>query len=108
MSYNHIFKKIRVGTVVKDGKGIVVSVATSTSHWQRTDEMARQQAAPFLAAVDDFKGGIEQGTSEICARESQHVSPADKRNHFTAVQLAEVAPDDKVPSDGKSTHVPVK
>lgn len=46
-------------------------------------------------------------TSETLHRESQHTS-SDPRDHYTGVQLREVAADDNIPTDGKSSHFVAK
>ncbi|KAK1086661.1 hypothetical protein LTR33_001461 [Friedmanniomyces endolithicus] len=106
-SFNKILKKVRVGTVAKDGKEIVLSVATSTSNWNRTEDMAKQQGSAFKAAVENSLNVVGRDTKEISSRESKHTS-SDPRDHYTGVQLREVAPDDNVPTDGKSSHFEAK
>lgn len=68
MSFNKILKKVRVGTVQKDGKDIVLSVATSTSNWNRTEDMAKQQGSAFKAAVQNSLDVVGSDTKEICSR----------------------------------------
>ena len=67
-SFNKILKKVRVGTVTKDGKEIVLSVATSTSNWNRTEDMAKQQGSAFKAAVENSLNVVGRDTKEICSR----------------------------------------
>lgn len=65
---NYIFKKIRVGKVVKDGKEIVLSVATKTQAWTRTEEVAKEQGSEFLAVIEDKINQVSSDTREICSR----------------------------------------
>lgn len=98
MSYNQILSKKTVGTVVKNGREITISVATRTSKWFRLDIGVDAIANPFVAAVEDFKGELPEDTQDVCARswvirsslsntnpgnrESEHTSK-DPRQHFT-------------------------
>ncbi|KAL1584160.1 hypothetical protein WHR41_07281 [Cladosporium halotolerans] len=102
----YIFKKIRVGTVVKDGKEIVLSVATKTQAWTRT-EVAKGQGWGFRAAVEKTLDQVASDTREICSRDSVHPS-TDPRQYYSALELKKVAPDDDIPKDGKITHFLVK
>lgn len=64
---NYIFKKIRIGTVVKDGKEIGLSIATKTQAWTRT-EVAKGQGWGFRAAVEKTLDQVASDTREICSR----------------------------------------
>lgn len=65
---NYIFKKIRVGKVVKDGKEIVISVATKTQAWTRPEEVAKNQGPEFRAVIEDKINEVYSDTREICSR----------------------------------------
>ncbi|KAE8146936.1 hypothetical protein BDV25DRAFT_43552 [Aspergillus avenaceus] len=100
MSYNKILSKKTVGTIVKNGKEITISVATRTEKWMRPDVAVDAIADPFTEAVDGFTGNLPENTKDICAREAQHTSQ-DPRDHFTGVCF-----DSK--NQGKSVHFPIK
>ncbi|RKF56524.1 hypothetical protein OnM2_080057 [Erysiphe neolycopersici] len=99
--YNKIFTKMFVSKVVKDGKTVVVSAATETSHWKRNEAMA-QKVGEFLEdSLGNWSGQLPEGTVEICSRETEHTSPHDKRKHITAVCF-------DAKGNGETVHVPVK
>jgi hypothetical protein len=68
MSYNKIFAKTTLGTILKDGATIVVSAATETSQWKRPDFVAEAIKAPLTAAIQKYPKALPVGTVEVCAR----------------------------------------
>lgn len=117
-SINNIISKKIVSTIVKDGKSVVVSAATETSHWKRPDSMAQKVGSVLKESLESWGGKLPEDTKEVCSRlehyvtdaatwlilvfrESDHKSDADKRDHITAVCF-----DSK--DQGKTIHVPVK
>ena len=74
MSFNQVPKKVCVGTLQEDGKAIVLSVATSTSKWDRREEMAKKQESAFKAAVQNSLDVVSNDTKEICSKQVTHYS----------------------------------
>lgn len=89
-----------LGIITKGGKEITLSAATETSTWARPDFVAEAIKAPFEQAVQAYAGPLPSDTKEICARESDHMSEGDSRDHFTGVCL-----DSK--GNGTTVHFPV-
>lgn len=66
---NLIKTKVRVGSIIKNGKEIVCSVATETSSWTRPEEIAQKQGPAFLKALERMApGSIGSDTKEIFER----------------------------------------
>jgi hypothetical protein len=68
MSFNQIIKKTVTGTIVKNGKQYVLSVATHTDHWVRPECIVQDIGDRFYKAVDAWDGSLPENTAEICAR----------------------------------------
>jgi len=68
MSFNRVIKKIPVGSIIKEGQEITISVATQTSNWARPESIALQQGPGFQKAVEASKSLVPQGTKEVCQR----------------------------------------
>jgi hypothetical protein len=68
MSCNQILSKKTIGTIVKNGREIAISVATCTSKWIRPDVGVDAITNPFTAAVEDFKDELPGDTHDVCAR----------------------------------------
>jgi hypothetical protein len=68
MSYNWIFQKKMLDTIMKGGKEIKLSAATQTSSWKRPDVVALELREPLKKAVQNFSGELPNGTTEICVR----------------------------------------
>ncbi len=66
--FNKIFAKKIVDTVVKDGKSIVISAATETTHWRRLDSVAASAGDAVKTAVISSSEPLPAGTVEVCAR----------------------------------------
>jgi hypothetical protein len=64
--FNNIFAKKIVDTVVKDGKSIVISAATETTHWRRLDSVAASAGAAVKTAVLSSPKALPAGTVEVC------------------------------------------
>jgi hypothetical protein len=65
---NKIASKKLVGSVVKDGKTVVVSAATKTSTWTRTDAMAQKVGETLMENLKNFEGPLPKDTEEVCSR----------------------------------------
>jgi hypothetical protein len=68
MSYNHIIKKKVLGSVISGGKMLVLSAATETDHWKRTEFMADKLKGPLEEAVESSSEKIPSWADEVCAR----------------------------------------
>jgi hypothetical protein len=68
MSFNQIFAKKAVGTIVKDGTMIILSVATKTSQWDRPDALVQPVGDSLTRSVSQWDGPVPTGTKEICVR----------------------------------------
>lgn len=68
MSFNKILKKVPVGSIIKDGQEITLSVATETSKWIRPENIAKAQGPGFKEAVESSKHLVPQGTKDVCQR----------------------------------------
>ncbi|KAL5344931.1 hypothetical protein ACLOAV_009884 [Pseudogymnoascus australis] len=64
MSFNKILKKVPVGSIIKAGQEIKLSVAIETSEWMRPDSIAIQQGPGFKTAVEASKYLVPEGTKE--------------------------------------------
>jgi hypothetical protein len=96
---NTIISKKIVTNLIKNGTHISISAATKTSAWKRPSPLVTQAALALRKSVEAYNGKLPTGTVEICSRESAHRSPADPRNHITAVCFDEKG---KV----KTVHIP--
>ena len=68
MSFNKILKRVPVGSIIKDGQEVTLSVATETSKWIRPESIAKGQGPGFKAAVEASKHLVPQGTKDVCQR----------------------------------------
>ncbi|KAK2811970.1 hypothetical protein FQN50_001677 [Emmonsiellopsis sp. PD_5] len=101
MSFNKVLAKKTIGTIVKDGMTVTLSVATRTTAWARTDTAAETAGDTLKKAVSEWKEPLPSGTVDICSRETAHSNEdGDKREHLTVVCFNEEG-------EGKSRHVPV-
>jgi len=71
MSFNKILKRAAVDTIVKDGKSIVVSAATETTNWRRTDAIATTAGTALKDSLASYSKPLPEGTKEVCSRYSQ-------------------------------------
>jgi hypothetical protein len=72
MSYNQIIKKQVLGTIIKNGKEVSLSVATETTHWKRPEFIPDTMKTKVTKAVMDFPGQLPAGTGEVCIRYMRH------------------------------------
>lgn len=68
MSYNQILKRKIIGSILKNGKEIKLSVATETSHWKRPECVADGMADRVINIVQSYSKPLPHGTSEVCIR----------------------------------------
>ncbi|KAI0531684.1 hypothetical protein GGR58DRAFT_492798 [Xylaria digitata] len=101
MSFNRILSKSVVGSAIKDGKRITLSVATETSHWKRPDVSIDPVGNILQKSLENYKPALPAGTTDVCLRESVHQSDADKRDHLTVVCIKENG-------DVQTVHIPVE
>jgi hypothetical protein len=68
MSYNQIIKNVAVGSIVKSGKELTLSVATKTSYWIRPDNTAYVVGERLKKLAEKFTGPLPEKTVEMVAR----------------------------------------
>lgn len=68
MSFNQIIAKKVIGTAVKDGTTVTLSVATRTTHWMRADMAVQKVGSVLSKAIPDWKEPLPADTKEICSR----------------------------------------
>jgi hypothetical protein len=68
MSFNQILAKKLVGTAVKNGATVKLSVATKTTHWTRPDFTADKVGAVLTKSLSNWKEPLPNDTQEICSR----------------------------------------
>lgn len=68
MSFNQILAKKLIGTAVKDGAAVKLSVATSTTYWTRPDLAADKAGAVLTKSLPNWKEPLPDDTQEICSR----------------------------------------
>jgi hypothetical protein len=65
---NKIVSRKVVDTVVKDGSTVLISAATETLTWKRTEAMAEKVGGDLKNAVGGWDGKLPPGTTEVCSR----------------------------------------
>ncbi|KAE8557556.1 hypothetical protein TMatcc_005016 [Talaromyces marneffei ATCC 18224] len=100
MSFNKILAKKVVGTALKDGVNVTLSVATKTSHWERPEFVVDTVGDVLKKSVASWTERLPADTKEICSRESEHTSDSDPRSHLTVVCF-------NSQGEGTTRHVPV-
>lgn len=65
---NKILNKVNIGKVKKDGQEILVSIATNTEAFRRTEEFARQMGPRLLGVLQNDIGKVAPGTKECIVR----------------------------------------
>lgn len=68
MSFNQILAKKLVGTAMKDGATVKLSVATRTTYWTRPDLAADKVGTVLSKSLTDWKEPLPNDTQEICSR----------------------------------------
>jgi hypothetical protein len=68
MSFNKIISKKIIGTALKDGATITVSVATKTTMWTRADFAAEKVGLVLSRSLSDWKEPLPTDTQEVCSR----------------------------------------
>ena len=68
MSYNQIISKKTIGTIIKNGREITISVATKTSQWIRPDATVDAVGDAFAKAVEGYNGELPVDTKDVCVR----------------------------------------
>jgi hypothetical protein len=68
MSFNKIIAKKVIGTAIKDGAVVTLSVATKTSNWERPDIVADQVGSVLKRSLADWKDPLPTDTKEVCSR----------------------------------------
>lgn len=68
MAYNHVLKKKFIGTTVREGQKLILSVATKTSLWERPDFAADISGATLTYSLSEYKGTLPKDTIEVCSK----------------------------------------
>lgn len=68
MSFNKILAKKLVGTSVKDGAAVSLSVATRTTYWTRPDFAADKVGDVLTKSIASWTEPLPDDTQEICSR----------------------------------------
>jgi len=63
---NLVYAKKVVGSVLKNGKEIIVSAATETSLWKRPEEAADKIGKEMIDNSEDWVDQLPEGTKEVC------------------------------------------
>ncbi|KAI1405312.1 hypothetical protein F4819DRAFT_444779 [Hypoxylon fuscum] len=80
-----VTKKLLGSVLTPSGKNVAISAATRTTNWTRTDAAAELMKESLEAAIEKNEDVLPPGTTEVCTRETTHMSPSDSRSHITAV-----------------------
>ncbi|KAH8781196.1 hypothetical protein F5883DRAFT_539591 [Diaporthe sp. PMI_573] len=100
MSFNRVLAKKMVGTALKDGKSVTLSVATETSHWKRLNTAIEPVSQVLEKSFAEYNKPLPTGTTDVCVRESDHQSDLDSRDHLTVVCTKESG-------EAETAHIPV-
>ena len=68
MSFNKILAKKVVGTALKDGVNVTLSVATKTSHWERPEFVVDTVGDVLKKSIASWTERLPADTKEICSR----------------------------------------
>jgi hypothetical protein len=68
MLINQILAKKLVGTAVKDGATVKLSVATRTTYWTRPDIAVDKVGIALSKSLPSWKEPLPNDTKEICSR----------------------------------------
>ena len=71
MAANRIISKVGVGSVLKSGNSITLSVATKTDLWERPTTGVAAVSPGFKKAAEAFRGDLPGGTAELISREAE-------------------------------------
>ncbi|KAH8815471.1 hypothetical protein F5884DRAFT_180158 [Xylogone sp. PMI_703] len=85
--YNGVVKRKALGTVIVEGKELIISVATETRNWRRPEFIVHKLKTPLQRSIESWPERIPPWATEVCARESNHESPNDPTIHITAVAI---------------------
>ena len=68
MASNKIAASVPWKNITKEGKQLVVAVATKTDKWNRTEQTARSQGPAVETALIKDKSSLPPGTAKIISR----------------------------------------
>ena len=65
---NKILSFLKIGSITKAGKEVMLGIALKTTKWERPSDIARRQEPGLKAAVDNSLQDLPEGTAEIVGR----------------------------------------
>jgi hypothetical protein len=68
MSFNKIISKKIIGTALKDGATITLSVATKMTIWTRADFAVEKVRSVLSKSLSDWKEPLPTDAQEVCFR----------------------------------------
>jgi hypothetical protein len=68
MSFNRVLAKKVVGTAVREGRNVTLSVATETSHWKRPDTAVDPVSKVLEKSLARYNQPLPTGTTDVCVR----------------------------------------
>jgi hypothetical protein len=68
MVFNQIIAKKVIGTAMKDGATVTLSVATQTSHWSRPETAVDKVGNTLTKSFQNWKEPLPNDTKEVCSR----------------------------------------
>ena len=68
MASNKIAASVPWKNITKEGKQLVVAVATKTDKWNRTEQTARSQGPAVETALIRDKSSLPPGTAKVISR----------------------------------------
>lgn len=68
MVFNQVLTKKVIGTAMKDGATVTLSVATKTSCWIRPDTVVDVVGEVLKKSFGNWRDPLPKGTKEVCSR----------------------------------------
>ena len=68
MAFNQIIAKKVIGTAMKDGATVTLSIATQTSDWSLPEVAVDKVADVFTKSFHNWKEPLPKDTKEVCSR----------------------------------------
>ena len=68
MAFNQIITKKAIGTAMKDGATVTLSVATQTSCWSSPEVAVNKVGGVLTKSFPNLKEPLPEDTIEVCSR----------------------------------------
>ncbi|KAI1273839.1 hypothetical protein F5Y07DRAFT_375263 [Xylaria sp. FL0933] len=87
--FNEITARIPFRTIIHKGQPLILSVATATARWTRTESAVTLVGSCLEDSMNDHKPDLPAGTTEVCVRETLHKNKTNEPPHLTCVCFKE-------------------